>query len=197
MPNQRRYATEKETRIALEALTKEDISDLLKDASYFSKGTDYVEPDELLNEAYARCLGQHRRWPRNVVMKTFLYFLMKSLASKDHLPQSHIKECSLQEFENKFGIDAISYLGGTSPSAEEIHFHIAYQRDLLSIARKIREHFEDDVYAIFIIDSWLSGMEKIELINEKWMSEKEYDAARKRISRHLKTKRTHYRNQLG
>lgn len=196
MPNHRLYATAQETLIALNALTPQDRSNLIKDASAMIKGSDYSDPHELLNEAYLRCLDLRRPWPYHVAMTTYLYFSMKSLSSADHLPQSHTKECSLQEFEDVFGPDAISFLGGVSPSTENIYFQNTQRKSLLHIAIKVREHFENDLHATLIIDSWLDNIKNREFIEESGMSKREYDSARNRISRHLKVKRNYYLDQL-
>lgn len=171
------FATIEEVQTALAALSKADLLRLGKLARYHIRGIPTIEPHDLLNEAIVSLLqggkkGETRQWPKSTNFLTFLANVMKSIASSHRRQHGRLigKNTPWEEVEDS--------LSEESHENAIIKFFEIEQELAL-----IRSLFKDDKEAISILELIFDDTKKIEIMKKTGLTEKRYDAARKRIRR--------------
>lgn len=185
-----------DVRQAYEALTNDELYRLLKLARIFLAGTEYADPQDLLNETLMRTLRaangeKGRHWPKSVPFMAFLVQTMKGLAD-DSLNSSYITQT--QGMEN-FATEALTAEEGLGAKG---HAH----PDIVTLAIDAGERADDRdrakrnaarIDALFVGDEevgWLvmghkDGLKAAEIREISGMSQTQYETARRRFRRGL------------
>jgi hypothetical protein len=188
--HERVAATEQEVEEAINALTDEDLVNLLRSAEFrmwtlgrASKGK--TGPD-LLQEAFLSTLagsngGRGRRWYKDVSFKVHLLGAMRSIAS--HLrEQFDEQEVHLEsQFPSRVnGNKEPLLLDNIASTARPADVSMESKQKL----NMILEQFRNDRDACRVLEGWRVGMKGPEIIEQSGMSEKQFGAAVKRIRNH-------------
>ena len=172
--------TTSELSSALEALPRAALIRLHSKAAAFARDTG-MEAEDLLQEAVVRSLEEHggRKCPRGVRPDIFLGNVMRSLAS--HAREKWARERPIlisKDDQDEVAVDTRD----PSPETEEI---VAGRLDGEKEIDRLVGMFDNDSQAqaivIGIMEDWLPR----EIREMEAMSEKEYNAARKRVRRTL------------
>ena len=80
------FASSDDIRQAIESLSPEDLARIRKAAKYSLFGTEYQDPQELVNEAVARSMegangSKGRHWPKSVPFVAFMFKTIQSIAN--------------------------------------------------------------------------------------------------------------------
>ena len=177
---QREVLTTAELRSVLEALNPTDLNRLQKEATFLAPGTG-MEPKDLLQEAVMRSLEENggRTCPRDVRPVTFLYNVMKSIAS--HAREKWKREIPSSSSKDEEG-DPIIKAPDPAPSPEEA---VIRQLDGEKALARLVAIFDEDLEAQAIVIGIVEDWSPREIREMESMSEKEYAAARKRVLRKL------------
>ena len=169
-----------ELRSALEVLTPAAQIRLRNKAIFLAQGTG-MEAEDLLQETVVRSLEEHggRKCPRSVRPEIFLGNVMRSLAS--HAREKWVRESPI--FVSKDDQD--DFMVNTpdpSPGTEQIVIgRVDSDRELDRIVRMFDNDSQAQAIVIGIMEDWSPH----EIRDMEAMSEKEYNAARKRVRRTL------------
>lgn len=185
-----------DVRQAYEALTNDELFRLLKLARIFLIGTEYADPQELLNEALVRTLRaangeKGRHWPKSVPFVAFLAKTVQGLADDSH-NSSYIRQT--QEME-VLATDAM-----TAEEALGVHGHA--HPDVVALAIEAGERADDQDRAkqdAERIDTYFAGDDEVgwlvmghkddlkaaDIRELSGMSQTQYETARRRFRRGL------------
>lgn len=189
-------ATPEDVRQAIGALSKVELYRILKAAKYCLPGSEYQDPEEIINEAIVRTMNaasdeKGRHWPKNIPFIAYMIKTIQGLANDS-------RESSVQT-----RTDYMEAMATETASAEEVlgrfeHHHV----DVLTQALELEETSErqdrakeivSKIDAYFSVDSevtWVIMGHKDELsvseIRElSGMAQTQYETARKRFRRGL------------
>lgn len=158
---------------ALAALSDADIARLYKLSRLRAYALHDIDDKELLHMAIERALSGRRPWPPGVPLIAFLAEVMRSIAD-DYLKreQRHVDDEPI--------IDDRAHLnpGQQNSTPEGLH----YAKYALEAVDK---HFEDDEEAWLVVNAWAEGYTGKELETHTGLTDKQYEAAAKRIRRNL------------
>lgn len=182
------YATTPELFEAFSALSDSDLLALRKAASMRLFGTQYSEPADLIHEALTRCLDGRRNWPKAVPFTVFLANAMKSIADADRNLHSSRFVISSALLETPSRPDPLGELGPKAPSAEDDCIALEDTRLAREQTEELKRFFADDPAALAVLSGWLEGLSSKEAIEAQCITPKDYDAGRKRLSRHIASK---------
>lgn len=177
------YATVQELFAAFSSLSNSDLIALRKAASYRLSGTQYSEPADLIHEALARCVDGRRHWPKEVPFTVFLANVMKSIVSADRNLFSTRYVTLASTLETPVCMDPLGDLSPAAPSAEDDYIAMEDHRLAQAQIENLKMAFSNDPTALAVLSSWLQGLSGKEIISTYSLSEKDYDAARKRVAR--------------
>jgi DNA-directed RNA polymerase specialized sigma24 family protein len=144
-----------------------------------------LSPEDLIQDAMMAILDGRRKWRRSRVDFVMLLIgVIKSLSS--HIVEGKARDAfdDVVEYqapeEDTDALDRIPSPAALSPEeqleAEEL------EREAAALDGKIRDYFRDDDHALIIYEGLCESMKPAE-IRECGLSEKEYDAAQKRLKR--------------
>ena len=188
--------TTDDVRQAYEVLTNDELYRLLKAARIFLAGTEYADPQELLNEALLRTLRaangeKGRHWPKSVPFMAFLIQTMQGLAD-DSLNSSYIRQTREMEVlatealtaEEALGahghthLDVVTLAIGAGERADE---EDRAKRD----AARIDTYFAGDDEVGWLVMGHKDGLKAAEIRELSGMSQTQYETARRRFRRGL------------
>lgn len=182
-------ATTDEIAAAIQALTTGELLRILKFAyrRYWTLGRRGagLSPEDLIQDAMMAILDGRRKWPKNRVdFVKLLIGVIQSLSS--HIVAGKARDAfdDVVDYqapeEDSDALDRMPSPAALSPreqlEAEELELEATV------LDGKIRDHFKDDDHALTIYQGLCESMKPAE-IRECGLSEKEYDAAQKRLKR--------------
>lgn len=182
-------ATTDEIAAAIQALTTGELLRIRKFAyrRYWTLGRRGagLSPEDLIQDAMMAILDGRRKWPKNRVdFVKLLIGVIQSLSS--HIVAGKARDAfdDVVDYqapeEDSDALDRMPSPAALSPreqlEAEELELEATV------LDGKIRDHFKDDDHALTIYQGLCESMKPAE-IRECGLSEKEYDAAQKRLKR--------------
>lgn len=190
------YATAEEICEAVERLTVAEIGRIHRAAQYLIFGTEYTNPQELLNEAVQRTLEgvgvkEGRHWPKKVDFVAYINMTMQSIANGS---SSSITQSRTTRLEAIAGHDgdvelALAQEGFSSPDVVEQALELEEtnerQARAAADAALIEAHFANDEEIQFLIMGDKDGMTPSEIRAVSGMDQTTYDTARRRFRRGL------------
>lgn len=177
-------ATRAEVEQAIEALTEVQLVRLEKIAAFrhLSLGTRCAGRNEgdLLSDAIIATLDGRREWKTNVDFMMFLGGVMRSLAS-------HIRDGKPVDAFDEIAPNPVNKEDDTEDFVEQIPTSapVDPERQLLGrdLGKQIRERFKDDPVELLVYESFLEKMKPADIQSCLDITEKEYNAAAKRLRR--------------
>jgi len=164
---------------AISLLSEADWLRLGKISKRFSFGR--IDPDDLLQEAFASVLEGRRKCPHDIDIVRFLAGAMRSLASSQFKSLSHSPELhfisTLTDDENP-GID----LPTETPNAAQT---LISEQEVAAIHSAIMLLFSDDEIAKLIIEGDMEGMDASELYELTGLDKIAYASKRRLIRRRI------------
>lgn len=164
---------------AIGALSVAAWNRLRRIAVIFSRGRP-IEPEDLLQEAFARAIGGSRNCPRNVDIVRFLVEAMRSIAS------SSIKVLTRQP-----NFQAVPLIGDDGltldppdpqPTAEQ---RAISDEEVARIRRSILDLFQDDFTAQVLVEGMMEGMNGEDLRETTGLSKVRFASKRRFVRRRL------------
>ena len=201
-PPSERHASVEELSRALMMLTSAERLRLFARARLLVWGTEYTDPQELLNEAVKRALiaasgtkqdGERGRpWPIDrVPLPAFLSGCMDSIAdsSRESLDQTQTDRLEAIAGEAR-DVDTVIYRAGgwntdVVEQAIEVEDAADRQQRALADAQCIEAHFKDDQEVLAIIEGEKADMPVAEVLALFDLDQKTYDTARRRLRRQV------------
>lgn len=189
-------ATDDQIREAIEQLTKEDNYRLKMAATYCLYGTEYQDPQELINEALRRTMNaavgeKGRTWKTNVPFIAFMIMTVKGIAndSVESLQQTRTDYIEALGTEYISPEDAIGAAGHCHPDIEELALEIDETDERQGLAKAdvdlIERHFESDPEVSYIIMGIKDNYSPKDIKDVSGMSDTQYDTAKRRFRRGL------------
>lgn len=201
-PPSERHASVEELSRALTMLTSAELLRLYARARLLVWGTEYTDPQELLNEAVKRALvaatgvrqeGERGRpWPIDrVELSAFLSGCMDSIAdaSRDSIGQSQTDR--LEALAGEDGdVGTVLHRAGRWNSdvveqAIEAEDTLERQQRAQRDARAIETHFKDDQEVLAVIEGEKADMPVAEVLALFELDQRTYDTARRRLRRQV------------
>jgi len=180
------YATPAQVLDAFESLSNANLLAIRKVASRYIAGTRYSEPNDLIYEALHRCLVGTRNWPLNVPFAAFLNETMKSLS---HAERTCVENTRVLHLDVEGSVDALdhelmfAHIGYMNPDEA---YEASYRKELgRSKIESLKRSFGDDRIAKILINAWANNVQTKDILAQHSISQKEFDAARKRIARRI------------
>ena len=201
-PPSERYASVEEFSSALMMLTSAEQLRLFARARLLVWGTEYTDPQELLNEAVKRALiaasgakqdGERGRpWPIDrVPLPAFLSGCMDSIAdsSRESLGQTHTDRLEAIAGEAR-DVDTMIYRAGgwntdVVEQAIELEDAADRQQRARAAAQFIEAYFKDDQEVLAVIEGEKADMSVAEVLALFDLDQKTYDTARRRLRRQV------------
>lgn len=195
-PDPEGATTIEDVRQAYESLTNVELYRLHKLARALLAGTEYSDPEELLNEALVRTLRaangeKGRRWPKSVPFVAFLGQTMKGLAD-DSLNSSYIKQTQEMEAlatEALTADEAIGARGHAHPDVVTLAIEAGENSDncdrATRDAARIDAHFAGDDEVGWLVMGHKDGLKAAEIRDLSGMDQTQYETARRRFRRGL------------
>jgi hypothetical protein len=115
-------ATTDDIRTAIDALLDVDMARLIRAARLCLSGTEFQDPNEILNEAVVRALNGSRQWPADrVPFVAFVIMTMRSIAdsSREAPAQTRTQYLETMAPEGVGAERALDYLGHSAASFEQ------------------------------------------------------------------------------
>jgi hypothetical protein len=188
-------ATREEIIAAIEALTAAQLV-RLENLAWFrhhSLGSRRAgrQPRDLLSDSVIACLEGRRRWIKsNCDFPTFLAGVLRSLAS-------HIRDGRAVDAFDDLAVNPANDDKGGQGYVEQIVDRVSVDPESQLIARQIcdgiRDHFKDDPPVLLVLTGLLEKMKPSDIRSAAGMSEREFNAAAKRLRRYV---RQTYRGNL-
>lgn len=201
-PPSERHASVEELSRALTMLTSAELLRLYARARLLVWGTEYTDPQELLNEAVKRALvaatgvrqeGERGRpWPIDrVELPAFLFGCMDSIAdaSRDSIGQSQTDR--LEALAGEDGdVGTVLHRAGRWNSdvveqAIEAEDSLERQQRAQRDARAIETYFKDDQEVLAVIEGEKADMPVAEVLALFELDQRTYDTARRRLRRQV------------
>lgn len=188
-------ATDDDIRDAIEALTDDDALRLRKAAQGFLLGTEYQDPDELINEAVVRAMDgamgdQGRHWPkRRVPFVAFMIMTMMSIAdgSRESHLMSRTDRLEGLALEGEGADHVLDYLGFSTQSVE--NEALDAEEEAAAIARakvdadRIDALFAGDQQVAWLVMCIKEGKSPAKARELAGFTTTEYETIRKRLRR--------------
>lgn len=185
-----------DVRQAYEALTNDELFRLHKLARIFLAGTEYADPQELLNETLVRTLRaangeKGRHWPKSVPFMAFLVQTMQGLAD-DSLNSSYVKQTQEMEAlatEALTAEEALGAKGHAHPDVVRLAVEAGERADDQDRAKqdtaRIDAYFAGDDEVGWLVMGHKDGLKAAEIRELSGMSQTQYETARRRFRRGL------------
>lgn len=201
-PSSERHASVEELSRALMLLTSAERLRLFARARQLVWGTEYTDPQELLNEAVKRALvaasgskqeGERGRpWPiERVQFVAFMSGCMDSIAdaSRESLDQTQTDRLEALVGENG-DVDTVIQRSGhinrdVVEQAIEVEDTTERQQRARADAHVIETHFKDDQEVLAVIEGEKADMPVSEVLALFELDQKTYDTARRRLRRQV------------
>ena len=186
-----RMATPEEVCQAFESLGEEEYLRLWKAAKYCLLGSEYHDPDELINEAICRTMRGERNWPKQVPFMAYLLKTFQGLGndSRKSLQQSRTMQLDGCVSDDTSVDDTLGLLGKVQSGAltNIIEIEIASERQARAKADadKIEAHFSQDHDVTWIILGLKDGISAAEIRDLSGMTQTQHETAKRRFRRGL------------
>ena len=187
---QKKFGSKTDTLKAFDAISKKQMAIINFIAAQQIYGTSYSEPLDLIHEALYRSLTEKRKWPTKVPFAAYILQVIKSIANNERKGSKRISSISLDADEHFDLIDLnfdSEYPLPNDPAQILQEKQELIQR--LSGMENLITSFADDLTAATIIKAWLAHMKTKSILAQNNISKKDFEAARRRISRHIKNRR--------
>ncbi|MFJ7565544.1 hypothetical protein ACIQW9_01105 [Herminiimonas sp. NPDC097707] len=195
-PNAGDCATPDQIRSAIEQMTKEDSYRLRMAATYSLFGTEYQNPQELINEAVVRTMNaangeKGRAWKSNVSFMAFMVMTIRGLASdsRDSLVQTKTDYIEKMATEHIAAEDVLGAEGHFHCSPESVALEIDEMNERQAIIKAdtdiIEAYFVNDTNISWIIMGIKDGCSSSEIKEMGEMTDTQYDTAKRRFRRGL------------
>lgn len=195
-PADSNFATPDDIRSAIESLSSTELLRLKNAAALCLFGTEYQNPQELINEAITRTLsaahgGKGRRWKMSVPFMAFMIMSVRGIAndSLESLPQTKTVRLEAMATEALTAEDALGAMGHRNPSVEELAIEIEEDDERQAGAKRdadaIDARFAADTEISWIIMGYKDGLAASDIRELAGMSATEYDTAKRRFRRGL------------
>ena len=184
-----RPASREEVDQAIEALSAEDLYRLRKAASFCLLGSDYSDPDEIVNEAICRTLGGDRHWPKSVPFIAYMIQTMKGLGSdsRNSLQQLRTKQLEALVPDGMNVDEVLGKLDQRHPDALanmiEVEANSERQTRAKVDADKIEAFFAEDSQVTWVILGIKDELPPADIMDMGGISQTQYDTARRRFRR--------------
>lgn len=190
------FASSDDIRQAIESLSPEDLARIRKAAKYSLFGTEYQDPQELVNEAVARSMegangAKGRHWPKSVPFVAFMFKTIQSIAngSRESPTQENTVHLAAIAAENASADDALASLGHSNVCVVSQAIDIEETQDRIAKATAdaglIDAHFGSDEEVSWIIMGFKDDMKASEIRDISGMTTKQYETAHRRFRRGL------------
>ena len=185
-----------DVRQAYEALSNDELYRLLKLARTFLVGTEYSDPQELVNETLVRTLraanGERgRHWPKTVPFMAFMVQTMQGLAD-DSLNSWYVRRTQEMEelaTEVLTADEAIGAHGHAHPDVVTVAIEAGEASEqcerAAQDAARIDEHFAGDDEVGWLVMGHKDGLKAAEIRELSGMTQTQYETARRRFRRGL------------
>lgn len=201
-PSSERHATVEELSRALTMLTAAEQLRLYSRARLLVWGTEYTNPQELLNEAVKRALiaasgskqnGERGRpWPIDrVQFPAFLSGCMDSIAdtSRDSLSQTQVDRLEALAGDNK-DVDTVIHRAGhwntdVVDQAIDVEDTLDRQERAQTDVHIIEAHFKGDQEVLAVMEGERADMPVAEVLALFNLDQRTYDTARRRLRRQV------------
>jgi uncharacterized protein YecA (UPF0149 family) len=195
-PNAEDRATTDQIRNAIEQMTKEETYRLKMAATHCLYGTEYKDPQELINEAVRRAMNaalgeKGRNWKTNIPFVAFMIMTVRGLAndSLESLQQTKTDYIETMATELVSAEDALGAAGHCHPNVEEMAVEIDEADERQAIAKAdvdvIERYFAGDSEISYIIMGIKDDYSSKDIKDVSGMSDTQYDTAKRRYRRGL------------
>lgn len=190
-------ASPDEIRIAIESMSPEDFARIRKAAKYCQFGTEYQDPQELVNEAILRTMhgafevNDGRHWPKNIPFVAFMIKTIESIASGSRDSSNQTNTVHLETFATEASSvdDALGHFGFSNLSVCEQAIDIEETEDRIARATAdsnlIDSHFASDPEVQWIIMGLKDELKAADIREVSGMTLKQYETAHRRFRRGL------------
>lgn len=179
---------------AYEGLSDLELYRLHKAALIQLSGSDYSDPDEIINEAIIRTLkaangGEGRRWPKNVPFIAYLIQVIRGLASDSRNSEYQSKTDWLEAMvpADATTEDVLGHLdhhhSDTLTNILEVELNTERQARAKADADLIEAHFSQDTQVTWIILGRKEDLSPGEIMEMGEMTRTQYDTAMRRFRR--------------
>lgn len=184
-----RLATQEEVIQAIESLSDEDFYRLRKAASFCLMGSDYIDLDEIINEAICRTLHGERNWPKSVPFIAYMIQTMKGLSSdsRDSLQRSRTKQLEALAPD---GVNIEEVMGRLDqrhpdPLTNLIEVEVNSERQVRAKvdSDRIEVFFAEDAQVTWLILGIKEESSPADIMELSGMTQTQYDTARRRFRR--------------
>lgn len=180
------YASTQQVLDAFEKLTDAQVLALRAVAAKHIQGTRYSEPADLIHEVLDRCLKGTRNWPMNIPYVIYMTQAIKSTGLADQRRMGNTRVVYLDTTGVSDALDqelSAAHIGFMGP----MDAYEAKQMNELGRQKMtaLKEAFGDDYIAKTLITGWANNVQTKDVLRINCITQKEFDAARKRITRHL------------
>lgn len=179
---------------AYEGLSDLELYKLHKAALIHLSGSEYSDPNEIINEAIIRTLkaangGKGRRWPKNVPFIAYLMQVIRGLASDSRESEDQSKTDWLEAMvpADATTEDVLGHLDHHHSDALtniiEVEMNIERQARAKADADRIEAHFSQDPQVTWIILGRKEDLSPAEILEMGEMNPTQYDTAMRRFRR--------------
>lgn len=190
------YASSDDIRQAIENLSAEDFARIRKAAKYCLIGTEYQDPQELVNEAVVRAMkgaigGSGRHWPKRVAFVAFMFKTIESIASgsRESPLQANTLRLEAIAVESANADDALAALGHSNACVVEQAVDIEETQERIRQAtadsQAIDTHFATDEEITWIIMGYKDEIKAATIREISGMTATQYETAHRRFRRGL------------
>lgn len=184
-----RTATPEEVCQAYEELSDEELYRLRKAATYCLLGSEYREPDEIINEAICRTMRGDRNWPMHIPFMAYLIKTFQGLGddSRQSLQQRRTMQLEGYVADDTSVDETLGLLGKVHPDALtsiiEMEVTSEHQERARANLDKIEAHFSKDDHVTWIIMGLKDGLPAAEIQDLGGMTQTQYETAKRRFRR--------------
>lgn len=190
------WATPDDIREAIEALAPEDYLRILKAAKVALGGTEFKDPQELINEVVVRSMigasgGKGRHWPKNVPFVAYMIQTISGLAddSRCGLPQKRTVSLKTAGEDRELIDRLLDERGINQPDPLQLMVDEEAEKVQEQSAReeveKIEALFADNDNAMMVIMGFKDGLSPEGIREVSGMNLTQYNTTRRLIRRRL------------
>lgn len=180
------YATPQQVLDAFENLTDAQVLALRAVAAKHIKRTRYSEPADLIHEVLDKCLKGTRHWPMTI---PFLIYMTQAVKSTGLVDQRRAETNRVVYLDTTGISDALDHELMTTQNGFMGPEDTFEAKQMSAIGKlkiqALKDAFGDDYIAKTLITGWANNVQTKDVLRINSITQKEFDAARKRITRHL------------
>jgi hypothetical protein len=190
------FASSDDIRQAIENLSPEDLARIGKAAKYCLLGTEYQDPQELVNEAVLRTMNGAtgnggRHWPKRIAFIAFMIRTIESVASgsRESPDQAETVKLEAMALEGANIDDTLAAHGHSIRSvlqqAVDAQESLEKNTREAAVSKSVDEHFASDDEVGWILLGFKDDMKAAEICDVSGMTTKQYETAHRRFRRGL------------